>query len=297
MGPTDPDDGAGPLDGERLACAGDEARLAEASLVLDSMGIRHRLEPLSDGWGIFVREEDLDVSRRALAQYDLENPPPAAVPPPPSVPGGTLAGAAMGAALLAFHAAVRGSLAPERWLDRGVADSARILGGEPWRAVTALTLHADVPHVLGNAVAAFIFVGAVCRWLGPGLGLWLVLVAGAAGNALNALLMGPGHVSLGASTATFGALGILGALQVVHRRHFAQRRLAWAAFGASVALLAVLGMGPRSDVTAHALGLLTGALLGALAGLSLRRRSPPGRATQLALVAATVAVIAASWSR
>ena len=42
--------------------------------------------------------------------------------------------------------------------------------GAWWRAVTALTLHADVWHVVGNAVASLVFVSAIGRWLGSGLG-------------------------------------------------------------------------------------------------------------------------------
>src|SRR2546422_5158304 len=38
-----------------------------------------------------------------------------------------------------------------------------IVAGEWWRTVTALTLHADVPHLLGNAVASVVLVGAVDR--------------------------------------------------------------------------------------------------------------------------------------
>src|SRR2546430_9329762 len=54
----------------------------------------------------------------------------------------------------------------------------RMMAGEWWRAVTALTLHADAPHLLGNALASALLVTAVCQQLGPGVGLWLVLLAG-----------------------------------------------------------------------------------------------------------------------
>jgi membrane associated rhomboid family serine protease len=84
--------------------------------------------------------------------------------------------------------------------------------------VTALTLHADLAHVLSNALACLVFVTAVAWWLGPGVGTWLVLLAGAGGNALTALVHGPASVSGGASTAIFGALGILAARQSVARR-------------------------------------------------------------------------------
>jgi hypothetical protein len=37
------------------------------------------------------------------------------------------------------------------------------IAGEWWRTVTALTLYADAPHVLGNAAASVVLVGAVSQ--------------------------------------------------------------------------------------------------------------------------------------
>ena len=52
--------------------------------------------------------------------------------------------------------------------------------------MTALCLHADIPHALGNALIATYLVGAVCRQFGAGVGIALILLSGAIGNALNA---------------------------------------------------------------------------------------------------------------
>src|SRR5207249_906367 len=81
------------------------------------------------------------------------------------------------------------------WFQHGEADATRMMAGEWWRAVTALTLHADAPHLLGNALAGALLVTAVCQQLGPGVGLWLVLLAGAGGNALTAAVHGAGPVA------------------------------------------------------------------------------------------------------
>ena len=59
---------------------------------------------------------------------------------------------------------------------------------------------------------------AVCWHLGPGVGLWLLLLAGAGGNAVTAAVHGSDHVSVGASTAIFGAIGILAALRIIAGR-------------------------------------------------------------------------------
>ena len=76
--------------------------------------------------------------------------------------------------------------------------------GELWRAVTALCLHADLAHLTANALFGSFFLAAAGRSLGAGLALALVTLAGAGGNAVNAvahlfgLLVG---VLLGLATA------------------------------------------------------------------------------------------------
>src|SRR2546429_242096 len=82
-------------------------------------------------------------------------------------------------------------------------------------AVAARALRADAPHPIGNALASAQRGTAVCQQLGPGAGLWLLLRAGAGGSALTATAHGRGHVSVGASTAIFGAVGILAGLRIV----------------------------------------------------------------------------------
>ena len=72
--------------------------------------------------------------------------------------------------------------------------------------VTALTLHADLAHVLANALACVLLVTAVGRSLGAGVGLWLMLLAGAGGNALTALAHGAHHISGGHLDLDLGAV-------------------------------------------------------------------------------------------
>jgi membrane associated rhomboid family serine protease len=136
-------------------------------------------------------------------------------------------------------------------------------------------------------VAIGIFLGAVARRLGPALATWLALVAGVAGNVLTALVVGGSHVSIGASTAVFGALGTLSALQVPHRS-------AWLTLGAGVALLGFLGTGARSDLLAHLLGFA----VGVTEGLAVRGIAPPRRSLrQPAIALLAVAPIALAWWR
>jgi membrane associated rhomboid family serine protease len=159
--------------------------------------------------------------------------------------------------------------------------------------VTALTLHVDLVHVLGNAIATALLLPPIIRRLGPGVGLGLVLLAGAAGNLLAAAVQGPRHVAVGASTATFGALGILAALRLGSSSPAGrQRGRRWIVPVASVLLLAMLGTGPGTDVIAHALGLVAGAALGRVAAIV---RQPVAAPIQRALVAAVALAVLGCW--
>jgi len=129
--------------------------------------------------------------------------------------------------------------------------------------------------VIGNAGASVVLVGAVSHQLGPGVGLCVLLLAGAGGNALTAVAHGTHHASVGASTAIFGAIGILAATRVVSRGRRPAARKLWMVVAASLALLALLGTSPGSDLLAHLFGLLLGGALGLAAALALPRPLRP----------------------
>src|SRR2546422_127900 len=160
-----------------------------------------------------------------------------------------------------------------------------------WALIVApLDAHAR----LGNAAARVVLVGAVSRELGPGLGLWLVLLAGAGGNALTAVAHSAHHASVGASTAIFGAIGILATTRVVARgRGGRAARKPWVVLAACLALLALLGTSPDADILAHLFGLLVGGVLGLAAGLALPRAPRPSVQWMLAL--AGLGALVASW--
>jgi membrane associated rhomboid family serine protease len=132
----------------------------------------------------------------------------------------------------------------------------------------------------------------VCWNLGPGVGLWLVLLAGTGGNALTAIAHRADHVSVGASTATFGAIGILAALRITGRTGSGRRKW-WVVMAAGLALLALLGTGPHADILAHLFGFLVGGGLGLMAALVLRRPVPA--LVQWLLVVAFAAVLVVAW--
>ncbi len=269
----------------------------EWALVLAAEGLEPRIVRDELGWSVFVGADQAPRAEAALAAYLRENRRPAAAARHPSWEGDAplLVGLGLAAGLLLFHFATGAADAGSAWFERGAA-TARIASGEPWRAVTALTLHADASHALANAAAGALLFPLWLRVLGPGVGAALLLCAGVLGNALNAWLQAPGHVSVGASTAVFGAVGLLAGVAALRRAGAARgRRRRFVAGAAGLALLAMLGTGgERTDLWAHAFGLLAGAALGAGAAAFLR--APPPLAAQWALGALSVVALLSAWA-
>lgn len=320
------DDGAppdgGPLIWIRHAHTRD--RIDELALVLAATGIPHQIAPYLHngapaGWVLGVAAQAVAAAHRALQKYDAESRSAVQVAPPAPDRGTNALGIGVGLALIAF-AMLTGYWESEpvsRWFQVGVADASRIRAGEWWRAVTAITLHGDVMHLLGNVAASVIFISAAGRWMGAGVAAAAIVAAATGANLATAWTQQGEHLSAGASTATFAALGLVVGLQVVRRWRGggAIRRRAWVAAGAGFALLAMLGMGAKADVSAHAFSLGLGALLGVAIGAIDRPAvvtgpdglaivsAPPSKArrwmafaAQAALLSATVAGVAAAWA-
>jgi rhomboid protease GluP len=262
------------------------------ALVLAAAGIGYRLDQREGRFVLAVAAADLPAAETALAGFDAEGP---VRPDPPAPDGGPSALGIFSAIALGAMFWVAGPSGPgSRWFEAGAASAERIASGQWWRALTALTLHADLLHLAGNVVATLIFVSAVGRWLGGGLGALVILTAAAAANLLTAAVHRTGFVSVGASTATFAALGLCAGLQVVRRlRGGARRKYAWVPLGAGLGLYAMLGVGPGADTYAHLFGLGFGAAIGSAAALGGMRA--PRMAVQLVLGGATLALMAASW--
>ena len=262
--------------------------------MLTAAGIPHAVSDDDASFMVLVAADDAVRAEAALAAYDREtiDAALARLAAPAVAPYPWMSGVVVALALLAAFG-VTGPPAGSRWFERGAAVAGRIVGDEPWRAVTALTLHVDAVHVLGNAVASAVLVPPLVQRLGVGAALWLMLVAGILGNALSALVHAPDHVAVGASTATFGVIGALAAVRLAPPRRDVATRRGWVVIAASVVLLVVLGTARTADVVAHAAGLGAGLVLGFGAGFFVRR-TPPA-AVQASLVALTAGTVAAAW--
>lgn len=272
------------------------------ALVLESRFIECRLEHGPRGWQVWVSQENYDAACRELNLYAEENRNwPPFLPPVHPMKENTLPTLSVLILLATFHNLTNLDLRvlghyPVDWIEIGNAHAGLILRGEWWRLVTALTLHADALHLMSNLAIGGVFILYLCRDLGSGLAWALILASGIFGNLANAWFQLPSHTSVGASTAVFGAVGILGAITMVRYRHHLRRR--WPLpIAAALSLLVLLGTeGERTDLGAHLFGFAFGTLLGLAAELAVGWLGRPKRlANSLLALASTSAVVWAWW--
>lgn len=281
----------------------DGRKLAEWSLVLKSIGVEHLVSTQTEGWYIAVGVENAARVERALEEYEDENrnwPPRTsardrlAFEPSAALVVGWSISLAL---IFAFSGPVAGS---SPWFEVGVAESLHIAHGQVWRAVTALTLHADAQHLLGNVLIGGAFLWFASRRLGAGRAAFFTLLAGTLGNIANALLhytQHQTHGSIGASTAVFSTVGLLVGAQVRSDaargvRRWTEKVAPWVG-GAS--LLGMLGASAQSDLWAHLFGLLAGILLGLVIARA-SRESAARSWIQASYAVATVCLLAGAWA-
>lgn len=271
------------------------------SLVLVARSIPCRIEVMGTGFRLMVPEENLESARSELRLYEEKNRDwPPRTPDVRMLVENTLPTVSVLILLATFHnlTLLEISLPGQGVIDLadlGELHVAAVRGGEWWRLVTSLTLHADIQHLLGNLCIGGAIIILLCRELGSGLAWSLLLGSGILGNLANSWLQSPDHHSLGASTALFGAVGIFAARGMVrYRRHSLRRWLVPLAAGA--ALLALLGSeGERTDLGAHLFGFACGLPLGLVTELLVERHGRPGRLANALMALASCLVVALAW--
>jgi rhomboid protease GluP len=138
-----------------------------------------------------------------------------------------------------------------------------------------------------------VLIHLLCKQLGSGLGWTLLLLSGVLGNLLNILLRGE-HLSVGFSTAVFGAVGLLSGLHMRRGAGFGKGLLL--PLGAALSLLAFLGTeGERTDLGAHLWGLAAGLGLGAAFARFVLGQRLMRPHWQSFLLAASLLVVTVSW--
>ncbi len=176
---------------------------------------------------------------------------------------------------------------------------ALVAGGEYWRLMTAVFLHANVMHLLLNGYGLYLFGGFVERTFGHLQLLALFLATGFVASATSYTLApmteeGLLTAAIGASGAIFGLFGVFLAYNY-RRRHtrlgraMLQQMLPW------LLLNVALSFAPGIDWRAHFGGLVAGFLAG-FAAEELAERMPRRSAFTIVYVALiAIGVAAVVW--
>jgi membrane associated rhomboid family serine protease len=269
-------------------------------LTLSAVGIHTWTQVRDGGFAVLVAQDSLAPAQQHLREVAEENLAVQA-PLPVTVAfahrNAWLGSVVYAVALMGVAYAAGIDLFGIDWLELGAINGSIASTHEWWRVLTALTLHTDVAHLVGNLVFGAVLGYFVSLALGGGVA-WAGIVLGAAlGNGLDAMLMPGSHSSIGASTAVFAALGLLSAHAWRRETATGLRRVKqWAPLVAGVMLLALTGMGgENTDIVAHVTGFLSGGIFGALLGrLDQERFKTNG--IQFTTGALALGAVACAWS-
>ncbi len=279
----------------------------EWALVLTARHLEYEIEKVETGYGLYVPRWLVKAAVEEIRTYrhenvvkdreDAESALPKAASNVQSVLG-------IWAVVTAFFI-ITGSPShlggyQINWHAAGLGDTGAIIHGAWYRAITPLFLHADIAHVLSNVATGAIFLCMLCRRTGVGLGYFLSLSAGIVGNVLKAILQGPGQHFIGASTAAFGMVGLLGGLFAVVTPGSLFTRRSLLPIGAALTLLAFLGSGGDEpagiDLAGHVLGFTAGILFGVGEGLRQRWFGRLGGQADMIMGFTALIVTATAWT-
>jgi rhomboid protease GluP len=266
-------------------------------LILASAGISCQVTGEPDNWTVSVQPEDIKKALAEVAEYFQENHEiPDEADGRSGISHNIHAGIGAALGLLAGHICMihHGGIA--FFAEKYGASASAILSGESYRTVTALMIHADSVHLVGNMAALALFFTVVCSVQGVGVGSFCVLASGALGNLATALLYQSAHLSIGASTAVFGAVGIL----IIHQtfagfRNARHRIRVWLPLGGGLCLLGLFSEGAHTDIIAHLFGLGCGIAIGCI--YESLAKKPPAPIFQHLFLSLALAVILYSWLR
>jgi rhomboid protease GluP len=268
--------------------------IQDAALVLTAMDIAHEVDRSDQGWTLSVEANDEVEAYNQLNLYWRENAPSAEKPVQATVIDSGWPGV-LGYLAVIWILPIWQSNSPLNLSELGALHAQAISQGEIWRAVTALTLHADIAHIAANSLFGAVFGLFVGRYLGSGFGWLLVLLCGIAANLLNGLIQPDAFRAIGASTATFAALGLVPAFG--WRRGFFRGQGAKRGFApifAAIAILAFTGFGgERIDVLGHLFGFIAGIVAGLLvANVKVQTRTV---ADQIRAGGLAIGIVAIAW--
>ena len=251
-------------------------QIRDESLVLLSQGITHRIERSEEGpFQIFVEPEKRRMAQFQIRLYHRENPPRDENPPLPLKftlhPLWVLA-VPIACTLLDF------SDIAVQMHNAGIADASKILRGEWWRTITAMTLHADSRHLASNLVSGFLALSLLHYRIPLAKLVPFLAVASAVANFFVALTVQTSFRSLGFSGFVFATIGCLAVIEfrlMPRETH---------------------GLLENADILGHLYGFIAGLLCGFIPTKKTLRWGAPTVATDIFGVLAYYALFAIGWT-
>lgn len=270
-------------------------QIRDESLVLLSQGITHRIDRSEEGpFQIFVEPDKRRAAQFQIRLYHRENPPRDENPPLPLKftfqPLWVLAVPVI-CTLLDFSGAV------VQMNSAGIADASKIMRGEWWRTITAMTLHGDERHLAGNLLSGFIALSLLHYRIPLAKLVPFLAVASAVANFFVALTVQTNFRSLGYSSFVFAVIGCLAVIEfrlMPRETHGMLRRFAPLCGAASLAVF--LGLGENADILGHLYGFIAGLLCGFIPKKKTLRWGAPTGIADISGVFAYYILFAIGWA-
>lgn len=237
----------------------------EWSLVLNALYIEHVLRNENSEWVLYISADLLSTGEREIAIYEEEKRLnlPKYIEPVEYFKINKPVILSFFLSLLIFHIFINYSN-PDFYYNRGELSTQKVLDGDWWRAITALTLHSDFQHFAMNAVFGSTFIVVLSYLTGSEFAISLTLISGFYGNLINAFLHKYDFRSIGFSTAVFGTLGIIVGMQLFGKYQLktSSKRVV---LMSAILFFSLFGIGTeRVDTGAHFFGLFSGLIIGSV---------------------------------
>ncbi len=241
------------------------------SLVLLAADIAHRITYHDDRhWAILVAPSQADQASQEIAAYTAENPALPDQDPDSSdfIPTFRAQSSLLILALCCVFLQSGPWQENSTWFQAGAGDADAILTNHQYyRLITALSLHADGLHLLGNCALGGFLLHYFFHLLGNGIGLAALLFSATLANLINVVAHGGNHHFVGFSTAVFALIGMLSALNFRRHATFGRIRILIPLMVGAAMLAMVGSAGQHTDLGAHFFGLVTGLGSGYLLGI------------------------------
>jgi Uncharacterized membrane protein (homolog of Drosophila rhomboid) len=270
-------------------------QIRDESLVLLSQGISHRLEHSPDGpFQIFVELDDQKRARFQIRLYHRENPPREVNAPLPlkaSLQPIWVLLVPAAVTLVQFSGIIPGIES------EGLSDANKVMNGQWWRCITALTLHGDSRHLGGNLLTGYLVLSMMSYRISLAKVVPFLAVSSALANFCVAATVQTDFRSLGFSTFVFAAIGALSVMEfrlMPKESHGLLRRFAPLCGAASLATF--VGLGEHADILAHLYGFIAGLLCGFIPSKKSLRWGAPVAASDIFWVVAYYAIFIIGWA-